>query len=80
MDFVLLYIISTVISGYYISLNYNVIEFRFSIKRYATHGKKPGPMLTFVSLYLVAFLPILNVLMAFLVIVQFIVNLTYRKK
>jgi hypothetical protein len=80
MDFALLYILSTVISGYYISLNYDILEFRFSIKRYVTHGKKPGPMLTFVSLYLVAFLPILNVLMAFLVIAQFIVNLSYRKK
>jgi hypothetical protein len=80
MDFVLLYIVSTVISGYYISMNYDVIEFRFSIKRYATHGKKPGPILTFVSLYLVAFLPILNVLMAFLVIAQFIVNLSHKRK
>lgn len=80
MEFALLYIISTVISGYYVSLNYDLIEFRFSIKRYSTHGKKPGPILTFVSIYLVAFLPILNVFMAFLVIAQFIVNLTYRKK
>jgi hypothetical protein len=80
MEFAMLYILSTVISGYYISMNYNLLEFRFSIKRYVTHGKKPGPILTFVSLYLVAFLPILNVLIAFLVIAQFIVNLTYRKK
>jgi hypothetical protein len=80
MDFVLVYILSTVVSGYFISMNYEELKFRFSIRRQLTHGDSPNAILTFVSIYLVAFLPILNVLMAFLIIAQFIYNLFHKKE
>jgi hypothetical protein len=80
MDFLSWYIISMAITGCFISIEYQRLKLHFSVKRYVSHGQRPGSILTFVSLYLVAFIPILNALTAFLIVLQLIYSLSQKKK
>jgi hypothetical protein len=80
MEFVILYIISIIVSGYYIYTKYDEFKFRLSIRRQLSHGDNPNAIMMFISLYLVTFVPIMNTLIASLIITDFIYDTMHKRK
>jgi hypothetical protein len=79
MSFFETYVISVIIVGTYIGVNYKEIELKMCIRDMLLGKHLPSKTTKIMSIYLSAFIPIHNTFLAILVIMQIIVNFFYKR-